>query len=107
MRKTKYQKQLDDIRNQALDEIWKIFNKNQVDGELNIAYGDDDVDEGEGIGLDYVRYREDSWEQYNDEIIAMDKDGELYTEWDIQLSIHDFNACELVRFLEELKSIFK
>lgn len=107
MRQVIYEKLLLDVRNQALDEIWKIFNKNQVGGELNTIYGDDSTDAGQGIDLDYVRYREDSWEQYDDEIVGMDKDGELYTEWDRRLSIHDFNACEMVKFLQELKNIFK
>lgn len=100
MKNSNYRKQLNDIKSQVLDKIWKVFNKYQQECELNLEH-----DNG-GIDLDYVRYREYSWEQYNDEIIAMDINGEIYTEWDKELNICDFNTCELVRFYEEIIEIY-
>lgn len=100
MKQKNYRNQLNNIKSQILDEIWKIFNKCQEDGELSLEQDD------EGIDLDYIRGREYSWEQYNDEIIAMDKDGELYTNDDRELDLHDFDTWELLKFYEELVDIY-
>lgn len=102
MEKTKFQKKLDIIRKEVLEEIWNIFDKYQDDGRLNLV---DDNDGG--IELDYVKNREESWEQYDDGMNSMDKDGEIYTDWDKDLNIEDFTTCELVKFHEQLTNLYK
>lgn len=106
MKKSKYQKKLDKIREEVLAEIWKIFEEHQEDGELSLIYDDED-DEGEGISLDYITNRENKWEQFDDGLNYMDKNGELYTDWDMVLNIKEFTTCELVRFWEQLTEIYE
>lgn len=100
MKESEYRKKIYVIRKEILEKIYKIFDKHQEDGELSLMHND------EGIDLDYVRGREYSWEQYNDEILTMDKDGELYTEDNRDLDLHDFDTCELLKFYEELVEIY-
>lgn len=103
MKVEKYRKQLYDISEDIINDIWKIFEKYQEDGELKTVREGDDVDEG--ISLDYVK---DTDDYYIDDIVCMTEDKHLYTEDNREFSlVIDFNTEELLRIYEELLEIYE
>lgn len=102
MKVEKYRNQLNDIRKNIIDDIKKIFEKYQENGELSTVREGEDIDEG--ISLDYVKDRDD---YYVDDIICIVEGREVYTEDNRVFDLWDFNAEELLRFYEELLDIYE